>query len=88
MSKPTQYVLEWSPPCTSWRLVSENVIIFEVDLPFTKQRAISRAARYCRDLWEEQGEASQLRIRNKNGRYAKGRNGERSYGCDSRRRSG
>jgi len=48
-----------------------------------KRQAVMEAARFVRAR-----APSQLFVRNRDGRIQKGRNGERSYGIDSRRRPG
>jgi hypothetical protein len=54
----------------------------------TKRFAIAGAADYCRDRWERFGEPCKLLICRRDDHYCKGRNGERSFGVDSKRRPG
>ena len=85
---PMQFEMRWGSVGKRWELrYSGNVLLAIPGL--TKAQALRQFASYSRRKHEETGLGVRLMICLKSGRrYEKGRNAERSYGADSRRRPG
>lgn len=71
---------------TTW--VSLDGYVNEMPAKATKDWAVYYAVEEARARWRVNGERTQVIVKNKNGRIAKGGHGERTYGKDPRRSKG
>jgi Zn-finger nucleic acid-binding protein len=76
------YRVRWSKAGV-WKLVDASKAAISVD--DHKRTLVTRARAYCRGIWVETGQITQLVIHNKNGQIQKGNSGEATYGRDPKR---
>lgn len=88
MKKRMVFRIRWIKKVKHWKLLDNRGAMVDFGAEFLRKIDLVKSSReYCKGLWKEDGQLTQLVIHNKDGKIQRG-NGEATYGNDPQRSKG